>query len=91
MLPASPGIKTRSCWDGGRGGSSDSYSVGSVGHSVTSIARKAEVRGSVGPVTSVGIASEATVAQAISIGTIKGVSISISRDASSQTNLEKKY
>ena len=89
MLPASPGIKTRSCWDGGRGGSSDSYSVGSVGHSVTSIARIAEVRGSVGPVTSVGIASEAAVAQAISIGSIVGISVSISRDAGSETNLEK--
>ena len=45
MLPSSPSIEPRSSWDGGRGGSVDSYSVGSVGHSVPpTIASIAQVR-----------------------------------------------
>ena len=64
MLPSSSSIQPRSSWDGGRGGSVDSDSVGSIGHSVPAIAGIAEVRGRVGPVASIRIPSKAAVAKA---------------------------
>ena len=65
MLPSSPSIEPRGSWDGGRGGSVDSDSVGSIGHSVpASIAGIAEVGGRVGPVPSIRIPSKAAVAKA---------------------------
>ena len=68
MLPSSPSIEPRSSWDGGRGGSVDSHSVGSVGHSVpptiASIATIAEVRARVGPVAGIRIPSIAAIAKA---------------------------
>ena len=92
MLPSSSSIASKSSWDGGRGGSADSDSVGTIGHSVPG--RVAEVRGRVTTVTTIGIPSKAAIAKAAiakaaitkAIGT--SVSISISRDASSETNLE---
>ena len=60
MLPSSSCIETRSSWNGSRGGSVDSNSVGTVGHSVPSIA---QIGGRV-TITTVRIPSKAAIAQA---------------------------
>ena len=86
MLPSSSSIASKSSWDGGRGGSADSDSVGTIGHSVPG--RVAEVRGRVTTVTTIGIPSKAAIAKAAIAKAIGAIGISISRDASSETNLE---
>jgi len=64
LLPSSSSVASKSSRDGGRGGSVDSDSVGTIGHSVPSVPGIAQIGGRVTTVASIRIPSKAAIAKA---------------------------